>query len=75
MHAYYTYSIGDRVQIIGIYRGRAGAVSGSTHGGFKTYLLATNVRVLTKDIKDDSITQTDKENIHEVGGVGLCRLI
>jgi len=56
---------GDRVQIIGIYRGLP--TSGkSTHGMFRTSILATNVRVLTKDVRDDSITDEDVDHIKEV---------
>lgn len=57
---------GDRVQIVGIYRGLAGGQSGTTDGMFRTSILATNVRVLTKDVSKESFTSEDEENIKEV---------
>ena len=60
---------GDRVQIVGIYRGMSGQSSGKTTGMFRTTLLATNVRVLTKDVRDENITDEDQDNIKEVSVV------
>lgn len=68
---------GDRVQIVGIYRGMPGG-GGSTHGMFKTSILATNVRLLTKNVNDKSITDDDDDNIKKVGSgeqaAALCLL-
>ena len=59
---------GDRVQIIGIYRALASSGKGSsvTSGVFRTAILATNVRVLTKGVKGATMTDEDVKHIKKV---------
>ena len=59
---------GDRVQIIGIYRALAASGKGSsaTSGVFRTAILATNVRVLTKGVEGATMTEEDVKHVKKV---------
>lgn len=56
---------GDRVQIVGVYRS-LGKHAASVNAIFRTVILANNVRQLTKDIQQPTITDWDITNIREV---------
>ena len=58
---------GDRIQIIGIFRGLSGArAGGATSGLFKSALIANHVRILSQDVRGASCTADDVTNIRRV---------
>ena len=58
---------GDRIQIIGIFRGLSGSrAGGATSGLFKSALIANHVRILSQDVRGASVTADDVTNIRRV---------
>ena len=54
---------GDRVQIVGIYRAVASKISGQTSGSFKTLIIASSVRQVSRDVTVPSFTDQDLKAI------------
>jgi len=57
---------GDRVQITGVYRALASRQGASTSGQFKTLIIGNSVKVLSKELAQPVMTDTDIENIKKL---------
>lgn len=54
---------GDRVQIVGVYRAHPSTKGGSTNGQFKTQIIGNSIKVLSKEMLQPVMKDSDIQNI------------